>query len=96
MSDPDLDREICLCFHVTYRKIVNFLRIERPQRAGQLSECQSAGTGCGWCRPVLEKLFAASQDGTLTHGRVAAELPTASDYAEGRNAYRKREEEERL
>ena len=30
------DDEICLCFHVTRRKVENFLRVERPQRVGQL------------------------------------------------------------
>ena len=37
--------------------MINFLRVTRPQRAAQLSDCQGAGTGCGWCRPFLEKLF---------------------------------------
>src|SRR5436305_1461458 len=53
----DLDDELCLCFHVSQRKVVNYLRVEKPRRAGQLSECFGAGTGCGWCRPFLEKLF---------------------------------------
>lgn len=51
------DDELCLCFHVTKRKVVNYLRVEKPSRASQLSQCGGAGTGCGWCRPFLERLF---------------------------------------
>lgn len=75
------DDELCLCFHVTQRKVANFLRIERPQRVGQLAECFGAGTGCGWCRPFLKKMFDAHQAGQT------AELPRASDYAQGRGDY---------
>ena len=53
----DPDEELCLCFHVSQRKVVNFIRIEKPKRPAQLSECFGAGTGCGWCRPFLERLF---------------------------------------
>ena len=56
-----LDDELCLCFHVTKRKVINFVRVERPQVASQMSECHGAGTGCGWCRPFLMKLFEAAQ-----------------------------------
>ena len=38
------DDELCLCFHVTRRKVQNFLRLERPQRESQLAECYGAGT----------------------------------------------------
>jgi len=79
----DLDDELCLCFHVTKRKVVNFLRIEKPKRAGQLSECFGAGTGCGWCRPFLEKLFQQAVDEQQTE----ADLPTAADYAQMRAGY---------
>ena len=74
----DLDDELCLCFHVTKRKVVNFLRVEKPRRAGQLSECFGAGTGCGWCRPFLQRLFDEAQSGT------SAEIPDSSDYAQQR------------
>lgn len=52
----ELDDDVCLCFHVTLRKLRNFVKVERPARASQLSDCQGAGTGCGWCRPFLERL----------------------------------------
>lgn len=79
----DLDDELCLCFHVTKRKVVNFIRIEKPRRAGQLSDCFGAGTGCGWCRPYLNKLFeqAAAAAGADT------ELPTKEEYARMRGKY---------
>jgi bacterioferritin-associated ferredoxin len=65
------DDELCLCFHVTQRKVVNYLRIERPRSVSQLADCYGAGTGCGWCRPFLKKLFdaqapPASAGGALT------------------------------
>jgi bacterioferritin-associated ferredoxin len=75
------DDELCLCFHVTKRKVANFIRLEKPQRAAQLSECYGAGTGCGWCRPYLERMFEASRT------QQTAELPDASDYAQGRGEY---------
>jgi NAD(P)H-nitrite reductase large subunit len=53
----DLDSKVCLCFHVTRRKLLNFIRIERPCVASQLSQCGGAGTGCGWCVPFLKLLF---------------------------------------
>ena len=81
----DLDNDLCLCFHVTKRKVVNFLRITRPRRVGQLSECLGAGTGCGWCRPYLQQLFDQAKSG----GNLAdADLPTAAEYAAQRKRYR--------
>jgi bacterioferritin-associated ferredoxin len=50
------DDELCLCFHVTRRKVEQFLRSDRPRVASRLSECYGAGTGCGWCRPFLQRL----------------------------------------
>lgn len=79
----DLDDELCLCFHVTKRKVVNWLRIEKPRRESQLSECYGAGTGCGWCRPFLRKLFQQAAAG----GEVDADLPSREDYARQRSGY---------
>ena len=45
----DPDQELCLCFHVSQRKVVNYLKREQPAVASQLTECLGAGTGCGWC-----------------------------------------------
>ncbi len=55
MNDDD---QVCLCFRVTKRKIVNYCRREKPPVASLISECLSAGTGCGWCVPFLKKLHA--------------------------------------
>ena len=85
----DLDDEICLCFHVTKRKVINYIRVQRPQRVGQLSDCFGAGTGCGWCRPFLQQLFdqlAGSQQG-------ADSLPTAEQYEQMRARYLKQRDD---
>jgi len=34
----ELDDELCLCFHVTRRKVINYLRIEKPKKATQLRD----------------------------------------------------------
>lgn len=57
----ELDDTICYCFHVTKRKILNYIRIHKPRRASQISGCGGAGTGCGWCVPFLKRYFAESQ-----------------------------------
>ena len=82
----ELDDELCLCFHVTCRKVVNYLRVEKPRRVGQLADCFGAGTGCGWCRPYLKQLFEAAQE----EGVVQASVPDAREYAALRQAYLRR------
>ena len=77
------DDELCLCFHVTKRKVCNFIRVEKPRRASQLSECFGAGTGCGWCRPFLARLFDQAVEG----GETDADEPTAEQYAQMRAGY---------
>ena len=79
----ELDDEVCLCFHVTKRKIINYLRVHRPRVASQLSECGGAGTGCGWCIPFLKKLHRQSQE-TLEKGD---ELPSPEEYQAARRQY---------
>jgi bacterioferritin-associated ferredoxin len=54
----DLDAKVCYCFHVTRRKLENFVRRRKPKVASQLSECGGAGTGCGWCIPFLKQIHA--------------------------------------
>jgi len=79
----ELDDELCLCFHVTRRKVQNYLRIERPKRVQQLSECYGAGTGCGWCRPFLRRLFEQQMQGES----LTDPLPDAQSYAQERTNY---------
>lgn len=80
MNDDD---EICLCFHVTRRKVVQYIRAERPRIASQLSECYGAGTGCGWCRPFLKRLLEQADPD-------APVLPDAATYAGDRRQYREK------
>lgn len=75
------DEPLCLCFHVTRRKVESFLRVERVRTPSQLAECGGAGTGCGWCRPYLTRMWEASRKGG------EAELPAAERYAAGRGEY---------
>jgi bacterioferritin-associated ferredoxin len=62
----DLDDKVCYCFHVTQRKLVNFIRRERPRVPSQLSLCGGAGTGCGWCIPFLRQLHKQAVEGGVT------------------------------
>ncbi len=78
MKDDD---ELCLCFHVTRRKVIQYIRARKPTLSSQLSDCYGAGTGCGWCRPFLKQLM-------LEADPEAAELPDPKTYAENRHEYR--------
>ena len=80
MKDDD---DLCLCFHVSKRKVIQFIRAEKPTVTSQLSECYGAGTGCGWCRPFLERLMKESDPNNI-------DLPDADSYAEDRKEYRSR------
>lgn len=79
----DLDDELCLCFHVSKRKVVNYIRVERPRVASQLSHCFGAGTGCGWCRTYMRQLF----DREVAGGDAPTEEPSAEEYAGARSTY---------
>ncbi len=57
------DDPVCLCFGVSKRKIVNYCRREKPPVASLISECLSAGTGCGWCIPFLKSLHQQAIEG---------------------------------
>ncbi len=62
----NIDAKVCYCFHVSRRKLLNFIRRERPRVPSQLSECGGAGTGCGWCIPFLKQMFQQAVDGGVT------------------------------
>ncbi|HEV3204360.1 MAG TPA: (2Fe-2S)-binding protein [Gemmataceae bacterium] len=79
----ELDAKVCYCFHVTRRKLVNFIRLYQPKVPSQLSECGGAGTGCGWCIPYLKQLH---QQG-VGEGETDLEHLTAEEYARGRAVY---------
>ncbi len=59
----DPDDNVCLCFKVSLRKLAAHLECNKPRCASQLSECQSAGTGCHWCVPFITELHRRWQQG---------------------------------
>ncbi len=77
------DAKVCYCFHVTQRKLLNFVRLERPKVPSQLSQCGGAGTGCGWCIPFLKELFTQAVEG----GSTELERLTPEEYERRRAAY---------
>ena len=50
------DDQVCYCYRVSLRKLVNYARREQPSRASLMSRCLDAGTGCGWCIPILKRI----------------------------------------
>lgn len=79
----DPDDHVCLCFHVSLRKIRTFLSREDPPVASLISECLSAGTGCQWCVPFLKHLHAQHRRGEVPDLRVSPE-----QYVRARQSYR--------
>jgi bacterioferritin-associated ferredoxin len=79
----DLDAKVCYCFHVTRRKLENFVRRRQPKVPSQLSECGGAGTGCGWCIPFLKQIYQQACAG----GETELERLTPEEYERRRAAY---------
>ncbi|MGE3315838.1 MAG: bacterioferritin-associated ferredoxin [Planctomycetaceae bacterium] len=79
----ELDDKVCLCFHVTKRKILNYIRVEKPRVASEVSQCGGAGTGCGWCIPFLKKYFEQAKLNRLDE----SDAVSAADYARERGDY---------
>jgi len=75
--------DVCLCFHVSQRKVCAYLKREQPKVASQLSDCLGAGTGCGWCVPFLEQLHQQ-----WASGDEPGLLVPAAGYATRRSAYK--------
>ena len=77
----NLDDDICYCYHVSMRKLINFARRVTPAKASQMTECLGAGTGCGWCIPFLIK---------IAHDPDQFDINdlTPDQYAEKRHHYR--------
>jgi bacterioferritin-associated ferredoxin len=86
------DDELCLCFHITWRKVLNYVRVHRVRLPSQLADCGGAGTGCGWCRKQLERIAAIAADSPPSAEEIDAWLesntPGRRAYAEGRAQYR--------
>ncbi|MDG2423331.1 MAG: (2Fe-2S)-binding protein [Phycisphaerales bacterium] len=83
----DQDDHVCLCFHVSLRKLRAFIKRESPKVPSQISECLGAGTGCQWCVPFLEKLHRQAEAGEEMDLAVSPE-----SYAKRRAAYKQRKE----
>lgn len=82
----NLDDKVCYCFHVSRRKLVNWVRNNQPKVPSQLSMCGGAGTGCGWCIPFLKQIFT---QGTADAGADVADIDQLSpeEYAKRRAEY---------
>ncbi|MFK7821589.1 MAG: bacterioferritin-associated ferredoxin [Planctomycetaceae bacterium] len=76
------DDKLCYCFHISQRKVLNYLRVHKPRVASQLSDCGGAGTGCGWCIPFLKRHFKEWKSGSEADVEM-----TAAEYALARASY---------
>lgn len=87
----EVDDELCMCFHVSWRKVINYIRIERVRVPSQLAECQGAGTGCGWCRHAMRRLVSKMQEEAPDPDSIQQWLdetyPNRIDYAAGRKEH---------
>jgi bacterioferritin-associated ferredoxin len=90
------DEELCLCFHVSWRKVINYARIHQVKLPSQLAECGGAGTGCGWCRGAMVRIISRMQtkapDATEIERWLREDFPAHSDYKQNRSDYIKASE----
>jgi bacterioferritin-associated ferredoxin len=77
----NLDDEVCLCFHVSRRKLANWAARNRPKVPSQMSLCGGAGTGCGWCVPFLKQIFRQSSRATPDPDPADLDRLSAEEYA---------------
>lgn len=84
MEQDDL---VCICYSVSLRKLVNFARRVRPVQNARMSECLGAGTGCGWCIPLLCELAQRARANALPADYQPALTP--EDYNALRAEYRR-------
>lgn len=78
------DDDVCLCYHVSLRKIRNYCTREDPPVASLISECLGAGSGCGWCVPFLKSLHDQHCQGMELDLNASPE-----QYASARQGFRK-------
>ena len=83
----NLDDKVCYCFHVPRRKLVNWVRLNRPKVPSQLSMCGGAGTGCGWCIPFLKQIFTQAMEATSEGSEADIDRLTPEEYAARRAVY---------
>lgn len=86
-----VDDELCMCFHVSWRKVINYIRVHRIKVPSQIAECQGAGTGCGWCRKAMRRLVEKVEQAEPTAENLQAwldeEYSSSSQYSEGRKQH---------
>ncbi len=85
MHGHHVEDELCICFHVPRAKVIRFVRRERPSVASLISECLSAGTGCGWCVPFLAKIHEE-----VLAGNEPSPAMSREEYLARRAEYRRR------
>lgn len=85
MHGHHVEDELCVCFHVSRAKVIRHVKREKPRFASMISECLSAGTGCGWCVPYLTKIH---ED--VLAGREPETAMGREEYLARRAAYRLR------
>ena len=83
----NLDDKVCYCFHITQRKLVNWVRLHEPKVPSQLSMCGGAGTGCGWCIPFLKQIFKQGTERGAGDQPPDLDSLTPEQYAQQRAAY---------
>ena len=79
---------VCVCHKVSLGKLKRYVDRENPKVSSQMADCLGAGTGCGCCRPLLEKLHSQYIAGNPMKLKVGFE-----NYAQKRTAYKKRSNE---
>ena len=80
-----LDDHVCLCYRVSLRKLVNYMKRQQPSVPSQLCDCLGAGTGCHWCVPFLRRIHDQWQRGEEPNLPVSPE-----SYAKRRASYHRR------
>jgi NAD(P)H-nitrite reductase large subunit len=76
------DDNICYCYGVSMRKLVNFAKRVRPEHPSRMTECLGAGTGCGWCIPFLTKIAQDPEGFTLDDLTPEAYAKKRKDYVD--------------
>tara|TARA_B100001123_G_C14593163_1_gene742807 strand:+ start:143 stop:400 length:258 start_codon:yes stop_codon:yes gene_type:complete len=79
---------VCVCYKVSLGKLKRYIDREKPKVPSQLADCLGAGTGCGWCRPFLDKIHSQYASGNPVELKVNFE-----HYKQKREAYKIRNSE---
>jgi assimilatory nitrate reductase catalytic subunit len=53
----DPGRKICICFNVGANTIIDAIAANNPSNVASVGEATQAGTGCGSCKPEIERLL---------------------------------------